>query len=160
MSTELIQIEDYLLLIDKEAEIKEGDIVYRDTGVVFKITNERISYYKEIIPETVHKIYKCIAYYPLTKNAQEFNLPLLPKPSEKYLEAKWVIENPDGYDKRDVARANSYCEAYLEGYNQILHLSIVNYQLPHYFNAPDEDKSSRFCKCGKYLTDEIHLRQL
>lgn len=28
----------------------------------------------------------------------------------------------------------------------------------HYFNAPDDDKGSRFCKCGKYLTDEIHHR--
>jgi len=28
----------------------------------------------------------------------------------------------------------------------------------HYFNAPDENKNSRFCKCGKYLTDKIHVR--
>lgn len=39
-------------------------------------------------------------------------------------------------------------------------LSAVSYQLPHYFNAPDEDKGSRFCRCGKYLTDGVHLRQL
>lgn len=36
----------------------------------------------------------------------------------------------------------------------------VRYHLPHYFNAPDEDKSSRFCRCGKCLTDDVHLRQL
>jgi len=29
---------------------------------------------------------------------------------------------------------------------------------PHYFNAPEDDKSSRYCRCGKYLTDSIHLR--
>jgi len=28
----------------------------------------------------------------------------------------------------------------------------------HYFNAPIEDKDSRFCQCGKYLTDKIHFR--
>ena len=28
----------------------------------------------------------------------------------------------------------------------------------HYFNAPDEDKKSRFCRCGKYLTDNVHIR--
>lgn len=28
----------------------------------------------------------------------------------------------------------------------------------HYFDAPEDDKSSRFCKCGKYLTDNIHIR--
>lgn len=38
--------------------------------------------------------------------------------------------------------------------------SAVSYQVPHYFNAPDEDKGSRFCRCGKYLTDDIHLRKL
>ena len=30
----------------------------------------------------------------------------------------------------------------------------------HYFNAPEEDKGSRFCQCGKYLTDEVHIRKL
>lgn len=41
-----------------------------------------------------------------------------------------------------------------------LQQTAVSYQLPHYFNAPDEDKGSRFCRCGKYLTDDVHLRQL
>lgn len=47
------------------------------------------------------------------------------KHTEKYLQAKWVTENPKGYDERDVARANSYCEAYLEGYNQALSIANV-----------------------------------
>ncbi len=29
----------------------------------------------------------------------------------------------------------------------------------HLFDAPDDDKSSKFCKCGAYLTDEIHLNK-
>jgi len=82
MSTKLIQTKDYLLLIDEEAEIKEDDIVYRDTEIVFKITNELLSYYKEVIPNTVHKIYRCIAYYPLTEETKELDLPLLPNPFE------------------------------------------------------------------------------
>lgn len=28
----------------------------------------------------------------------------------------------------------------------------------HYFNAPDEDKSSRVCRCGEYLTSKVHIR--
>lgn len=28
----------------------------------------------------------------------------------------------------------------------------------HYFNALIENKDSRFCQCGKYLTHEIHFR--
>ncbi len=47
-----------------------------------------------------------------------------------------------------------------EAQHEALRLSAVSYQLPHYFNAPDEDKGSRFCRCGKYLTDDVHLRQL
>ncbi len=47
------------------------------------------------------------------------------KHTEKYLQAKRVTENPKGYDERDVARANSYCEAYLEGYNQALSIANV-----------------------------------
>jgi len=31
---------------------------------------------------------------------------------------------------------------------------------PHIFNAPDENKSSFWCKCGAYLTDEVHKRTL
>lgn len=93
MKTKLIQIEDYLLLINEEAEIKEGDIVYRDTGVVFKITNERISYYREVIPKTVHKIYKCLAYYPLTEEAKELDLPLLPNPFNKQIDEVTHLKN-------------------------------------------------------------------
>lgn len=44
------------------------------------------------------------------------------KHTEKYLQAKWVIENPNGYDERDVIDANKYCNAYLEGYNHALHI--------------------------------------
>lgn len=46
--------------------------------------------------------------------------------TEKYLQAKWVTENPKGYDERDVERANSYCEAYLEGYKQALSIANVS----------------------------------
>lgn len=29
---------------------------------------------------------------------------------------------------------------------------------PHRFNAPDDNKQSRFCICGMYLTHEVHIR--
>jgi len=28
----------------------------------------------------------------------------------------------------------------------------------HIFNAPDDDKESRFCRCGEYLTHPVHVR--
>ena len=45
--------------------------------------------------------------------------------TEKYLQAKWVTENPDGYDERDVVDAKKYCNAYLDGYNQALRIHDV-----------------------------------
>ena len=45
--------------------------------------------------------------------------------TEKYLQAKWVTENPNGYDERDVVDAKRYCNAYLEGYNQALRIHDV-----------------------------------
>ena len=40
--------------------------------------------------------------------------------TEKYLTAKWITENHKEFVYSDVVYANSYCEAYLEGYNQAL----------------------------------------
>lgn len=60
------------------------------------------------------------------------------KHAEKYLQAKWVTENPKGYDERDVARANSYCEVYLEGYNQALSIA----------NVVEQNKQFKCEKCG------------
>lgn len=44
------------------------------------------------------------------------------KDTKNYMDAKWVIENPEKHDDRDVARANSFIEAYNEGYNKALSL--------------------------------------
>lgn len=45
------------------------------------------------------------------------------KHTEKYLQAKWVVENPKGYDPRDVKEAVAYCSAYLDGFNHGLNES-------------------------------------
>lgn len=29
----------------------------------------------------------------------------------------------------------------------------------HHFNAPDNEKNSVWCRCGRYLTDPVHNRQ-
>ena len=41
---------------------------------------------------------------------------------------------------------------------EIQYLLKVHDTYKHYFNAPDDDKSSRICRCGRYLTDDIHHR--
>ena len=50
---------------------------------------------------------------------------LIMKHTEKYLQAKWVTQNPEGYDERDVIDAKRYCNAYLEGYSQALSIANV-----------------------------------
>ena len=63
----IIKTKDYLLLINKEAEIKKGDwYIDSDNRIVRSLGNEYQMY--GII----------ISYYPLTKEAKEFDLPLLP----------------------------------------------------------------------------------
>lgn len=47
------------------------------------------------------------------------------KQTNNYMDAMWVIKNPDKYDNRDVVKANSFIEAYNEGYNQALSLGAV-----------------------------------
>lgn len=64
------------------------------------------------------------------------------KHTKNYMDAMWVVENPEKYDNRDVVRANSFIEAYNEGYNKALSLVAVigrSEQLP--------------CDCGVMLKE-------
>lgn len=81
LKTKLIQTKDYLLLIDEKAEIKEGKTF---------ITKENI----------VHSCYGwnygdrvVVAYYPLTDEAKELDLPLLPNPFNKQIDEVTHLKN-------------------------------------------------------------------
>ena len=50
------------------------------------------------------------------------------------------------------------CKSELKDLVKNLTIPVVNYLLPHYFDASTDN--DRFCKCGKYLTDDCHKRQL
>lgn len=104
MQTKLIQTKDYLLLIDEEAEIKENDYLLLNNehpkGRIrkcFHLTNNNALWNGKdwntlkgkhffIDPKesegwgfvTELECKKIIAYYPLTKEAKELDLPLLP----------------------------------------------------------------------------------
>lgn len=106
MQTKLIQTKDYLLLIDEEAEIKENDYLLLNNehpkGRIrkcFHLTNNNALWNGKdwntlkgkhffIDPKesegwgfvTELECKKIIAYYPLTKEAKELDLPLLPNP--------------------------------------------------------------------------------
>lgn len=82
-----IQTKDYLLLIDEEAEIKEKDYYSNTWG-----NTEPLVCICDSIGESMdcNKLKKdcnkIIAYYPLTKEAKELDLPLLPNPFEDDIE--------------------------------------------------------------------------
>lgn len=76
----LVNNKQYLLLIDGSSEIKEGDyeqIVSRP-DIIWKFDGKKIDVYKNDGVDAN----KIVAYYPLTKNGEEFDLALLPVPFE------------------------------------------------------------------------------
>ena len=79
MKLKLINTNKYLLFIDEEAEIKENNW-YENNGVLFLSDN---SYDEGNNPNMRKLNNSIIAYYPLTKEAKELDLPLLP-PFEEY----------------------------------------------------------------------------
>ena len=98
MQTRLIQIKDYLLLIDEDAEIQPNDLIERD-GNVYKCTIankiEVIVYKKDSYAGSFppRECSKLIAYYPLTKEAKELDLPLLPNPFIEEIDENTYLKN-------------------------------------------------------------------
>lgn len=79
----LITTNEYLLLIDEEAEIKKEEypLIVLDT-----YSNRLHNYLTSEWGSNASDYYqKIIAYYPLTKEAKELDLPLLPNPFENEL---------------------------------------------------------------------------
>lgn len=119
MQTKLIQTKDYLLLIDEEAEIKENDYLLLNNehpkGRIrkcFHLTNNNALWNGKdwntlkgkhffIDPKesegwgfvTELECKKIIAYYPLTKEAKEFDLPLLPNPFIEEIDENTYLKN-------------------------------------------------------------------
>lgn len=108
----LIQTQEYLLLIDEEAEIKRGDYLLEKESII------------NVFPDYLTDLEECkkiIAYRKLNEEAKELDLPKLP-PFEVNIEKlaceKYSIkEGLNDYDERyynshNVAKA----EAFIEGY--------------------------------------------
>jgi hypothetical protein len=56
----ILDSENLHIYITSDEEIKEGDWVYRDSGIVFKMTQELLEYYESIKDKDTHKRYKII----------------------------------------------------------------------------------------------------
>lgn len=109
MKTNLITTKDYLLLIDEEAEIKPDDYIIHDTvdGVIeandeWDYRGEKDNYWNKVI-----------AFYPLTKEAKELDLPLLPNPFKVNVPDSEYEEGMFGYTEIEVIVAQN---AFKEGY--------------------------------------------
>lgn len=91
----LLNTESYLLLIYEEAEIKEKDY--------FVNTIQKEVYHNNIKNYNVDKEYLklIIAYYPLSKEAKELDLPLLP-PFEENIDVKALKLGLKEYPYRDI----------------------------------------------------------
>lgn len=89
----LIQTQDYLLLIDKEAEIKENTNTFKEGFNGDWFWNSKYNSIQRIGDITEFD-FKIISFYPLTKEAKELEkLPLLPNPFENSFDiTKWAKE--------------------------------------------------------------------
>lgn len=97
----------YLLLIDEEAEIGFSYYI-DDIGEIRKSITDDKDYWS--VRDEYHKI---IAYYPLTKEAKELDLPLLPNPFKDTIPNSGYEEGMFGYTDTEVRVAQN---AFQEGY--------------------------------------------
>lgn len=93
MKTKLIQTKDYLLLVDEESiGIDLGEIGVHMKHPELKVETRTMGGYGSDKFYWSHK--KIVAYYPLTTEAKELDLPLLPYPfntSGKELAVKYIL---------------------------------------------------------------------
>lgn len=115
MNTKLIQTKDYLLLIDEEVEIKGTPCLCYNS--IKNTWSDDVILYQDSMPEYHYKGFqKIIAYYPLTKDAQELDLPLLPNPFKgegiERLALKWFV----GCNKKDIIFDLGWMKIFEAGY--------------------------------------------
>ena len=106
----LIKTDLYLLLIDEEAEICQMDLYLDvDCGAVTRAT---------LTSDQYEGCKKVIAYYPLTDEAKELDLPLLPNPFEE-IDIEDLSEKANGYAYYGKPLGEKYLafkEGFIEGY--------------------------------------------
>ena len=116
MKTKLIQTKDYLLLIDEEAEIKDKEIVTDSYGNVRSFAD--LSFLG--LGYDITTIHKVVAYHPLTEEAKELDLPLLPPFEEVDVEKlalkTYHIDSVETLDLPPFENTKNSVEGFIEGY--------------------------------------------
>lgn len=98
MKTKLISTRDYLLLIDEEAETKPNKYAL---NVASKEVYKTSYSYRNL--DKITGARPVVAYYPLTKEAKELDLPLLPNPFkdkhnvEELAKIKFAVDMPSKF---------------------------------------------------------------
>ena len=132
MKTKLITTKDYLLLIDEEAEIKEGDYLYDKLTSHYAGIHQHsgVEYGNGYVPNiiqcksgttaSINCSLKVIAYYPLNSEAEKLDLPKLPNPFENNNEIGGEVFNEQLWEdyRKPLNRSMSHLEreAFIEGY--------------------------------------------
>lgn len=162
----LINTKDYLLLIDEEAEIKENDKVLDEQlliGEIISIT-KLYGYRTKLCEggeahyfphrEGEEKIVKILAYYPLTKEAKELDLPLLPDPFKEEFDAHTFIQNEFGFTDEEMDKWRIFLNgSNLADYQNILNLVEKAAQLKQ-FSLEDIRKIVNLCLSGSFSSNE------
>ena len=128
----LVKTDLYLLLIDEQAEIKDDDYlfdeltsyyagIHQHSGVEYKSGNKpNIIQCKSGTTSPISYSSKVIAYYPLTKEAKELDLPLLPPFGEVDVEKlalkTYHIDSMETLDLPPFENTKNSVEGFIEGY--------------------------------------------
>lgn len=111
----LVQTTEYLLLIDEESEtVKYSDYVYRENfNTVARHINDNPKKLGQGCKET-------LAYYPLTKEAKELDLPLLPNPFGQEVDIEEEFNRVDDekvrYSTEESLEWSAYKIGFTDGY--------------------------------------------
>lgn len=142
----------YLLLIDEESRgIAFGEIGVNMRHSELEVETRNMGGYGSDKYYWSHK--KIIAYYPLTKEAKELDLPLLPPFEEVDVEKLALKEYPDGCDGTDMS-ATIYRRIFIEGYKAAQSKQFSLEDIRDAFRAGSDFGSSPFSGQGKELIDE------
>ena len=152
MQTKLIQIKDYLLLIDEEAEIQKGDlkICLNDNYISKYLSKQNI--------ESDTKCSDCkkiIAYRKLNEKAKELDLSLLPPFEDSFNITKWAKEEHK-YNHRNIDELSFIlgCEV---GYEKS---QSKQFTLEDMIKAYDEGCSEKFKRTGEAVLREEFIQSL
>lgn len=140
---ELIKTKDYLLYVDEEAKIKCGNYYFEATSETqINIANKEL--------DKVHYRQLILLYYPLTSEAKELDLPLLPYPFKEEVDIDQLAHDHVKKDMGSFYNAEGFdtfrnVEFFIDGYKAAQ---------PKQFSLEDIKEALRLC-CKELQQEHI-----